>query len=48
VLEGDRLTVARAATHRPVQRIPFALWLALAKAQPMAGFDDDAQDLLQA
>ena len=48
VLEGERLTVARAATHRPVQRIPFALWLALAKAQPMAGFDDDAQDLLQA
>jgi len=48
VLEGDRLAVARAAAHRPVQRIPFAVWLALAKAQPMAGFDDDAQDLLQA
>ncbi len=44
VLEGDRLTVARAALHRPVQRIPFGVWLALAKAQPVAGFDDDAQD----
>ena len=26
--------------------MPFALWMALAKAQPVPGFDDDAQDLL--
>ena len=46
VLESDRLTVARAAVHRPVQRIPFGVWLALAKAQPVAGFDEDVQDQL--
>ena len=46
VLEDGRLTVARAALHRPVQRIAFGVWLALAKAQPVAGFDEDAQDPL--
>ena len=46
VLEGERLVVARAAVHRAFDRIPFGVWLALAKAQPIAGFDDDAQDLL--
>lgn len=44
--EGTRLVVARAAVHRPVERLPFAVWMALARAQPMAGFDDDAQDSL--
>ncbi len=48
VLEAGRLMVARAALHRAVQRIPFGVWLALAKAQPMAGFDEDTQDLLVA
>ena len=43
-----RLTVERAAQHRELERLPFQLWMSLAKAQPMAGFDDDAQDLLQA
>ena len=43
VLEGERLAVARPALHRPVQRLPFAVWLALAKAQPVAGFDELAQ-----
>jgi hypothetical protein len=46
VLEGDRLVVARAAVHRAFDRIPFAVWLALAKAQPVEGFEDDAQDML--
>jgi len=46
VLEAGRLTVARAALHRPVERIPFPVWLALAKAQPVPGFDDEAQQLL--
>lgn len=46
VLEGDRLVVARAAVHRAFERIPFAVWLALAKAQPIPGFEDDAQDML--
>ena len=46
VLEGERLVVARAAVHRAFERIPFSVWLALAKAQPVAGFEGDAQDLL--
>ena len=46
VLEGERLVVARAAVHRAFERIPFSVWLALAKAQPVAGFEDDVQDLL--
>ena len=44
--EGGRLVVARAALHRPVERIPFGVWMALAKAQPIPGFDDEAQELL--
>ena len=47
VLEKEgRLTVARAALHRPVERLPFGVWMALAKAQPVPGFDDEAQDML--
>ncbi|TSD60561.1 hypothetical protein FFI97_009895 [Variovorax sp. KBS0712] len=46
VFEGERLVVARAAVHRAFERIPFSVWLALAKAQPVAGFEDDVQDLL--
>jgi len=46
VLEGERLVVARAAVHRSFERIPFGVWLALAKAKPIAGFEEDAQDLL--
>jgi hypothetical protein len=42
----DRLMVARPALHRPVERLPFAVWMALAKAQPVPGFDDEAQDML--
>lgn len=48
VQENARLVVARAATHRPVQRLPFSVWMALAKAQPVAGFDEDAQEFLGA
>lgn len=46
VLEAGRLVVARAAVHRPLPRMPFPVWLALAKARPVAGFDEDAQSLL--
>jgi hypothetical protein len=48
VIDNDRLSVARAAVHRPVARIPFAVWMALARAQPVPGFDDEAQDGLGA
>ncbi len=41
--EGERLTVARAAVHRPVARMPFAVWMALARAQPVPGFEEDGQ-----
>ena len=44
--DGGRFVVARAALHRPMERMPFGVWMALAKAQPMPGFDDDAQELL--
>ncbi|WP_431276086.1 hypothetical protein ACQ858_07390 [Variovorax ureilyticus] len=46
IAEGDRLVVARSAVHRAQPRMPFAIWMALAKAQPVAGFDDELQDLL--
>lgn len=46
VARADRLVVARPAIHRALPRMPFAVWMALAKAQPMAGFDEDVQDLL--
>lgn len=46
VLEAGRLVVARAAVHRPLPRMPFGVWLALAKAQPVSGFDEDTQGLL--
>ncbi|MGJ7509032.1 hypothetical protein [Variovorax sp. GT1P44] len=46
IAQGDRLAVARSAVHRALPRLPFPVWMALAKAQPVAGFDEDAQDLL--
>ncbi|MEJ7687362.1 MAG: hypothetical protein WKG52_10425 [Variovorax sp.] len=46
VARPDRLVVARSAVHRALPRMPFAVWLALAKAQPVAGFDEDCQALL--
>ncbi|MEO7241582.1 MAG: hypothetical protein ABIW85_01615, partial [Variovorax sp.] len=44
---GDAtLRTARAAVHRVRARLPFSVWMALAKAQPVLGFDDAAQGLL--
>ena len=48
VLEGARLVVARAAPRSARQQLPFAVWIALAKATPVAGLNDDAQGLLGA
>lgn len=46
VLEGDRLQGARPAP-RPVRRaLPFGVWMALAKATPVAGLDERAPGLL--
>ncbi|WP_076503728.1 hypothetical protein [Pseudacidovorax sp. RU35E] len=46
LLDGSRLTVARAAVHRAVERIPFGVWMSLAKAQPVSGFDEETQQWL--
>ena len=46
VVEGGRLVVARAAVHRTLPRMPFGTWMALAKAQPVRGFDEGAQGML--
>jgi hypothetical protein len=48
-LQADgRLAVARAALRPARAGLPFGVWMALAKATPVAGADDDAQGLLAA
>jgi hypothetical protein len=42
-----RLTVARPALRPERAELPFGVWMALAKATPMASADDDAQGLLE-
>ncbi|RZI64340.1 MAG: hypothetical protein EOP79_15265 [Variovorax sp.] len=46
MLEAGRLVVARPAVHRVLPRMPFGVWMALAKARPVGGFDEQAQGLL--
>ena len=46
VMESKRLVVARAAPRRARQPLPFAVWITLAKATPVAGLNEDAQGLL--
>ncbi|MDM0072776.1 hypothetical protein QTH90_00155 [Variovorax sp. J2P1-59] len=46
IAQEGRLVVARSAVHRALPRLPFSVWMALAKAQPVAGFDEESQDLL--
>ena len=46
VLEGERLQVARPAPKRDRRAVPFGVWMALAKATPVAGLDEGAQPLL--
>jgi hypothetical protein len=43
-----RLTVARAAPRPARAALPFGVWMALARATPLAGADEDAQGLLDA
>lgn len=43
-----RLIVARPAPRPPRAALPFGVWMALAKATPFAGGDEDAQGLLGA
>lgn len=46
VLENGRLVVARSAPRRSRQSLPLGIWMALAKATPVVGLNDDAQGLL--
>ena len=46
VLDNNRLAVARAAPRRTRQQLPFGVWMALAKATPVAGLNEDAQGML--
>jgi hypothetical protein len=46
IFERGRLNVARAAPRRFRDSLPFGVWMALAKATPVAGLDEDAQSLL--
>ena len=46
VVEGERLTVARAAPRRARNGLPFGVWMALAKATPLPVSEGDAQQLL--
>lgn len=43
LLQNGRLEVARPAPRRPMERLPFSVWMALAKATPAAAADEDAQ-----
>lgn len=36
----------RSATHRMQARMPFAVWMALAKSQPLRGLDEGVQGVL--
>ena len=46
VMENKRLVVARVAPRRARQPLPFGVWVALAKATPVAGLTEDEQGLL--
>lgn len=46
VVQGERLAVARPAQRPARAGLPFGVWMALAKATPLAGADDDAQGML--
>lgn len=46
VMEQGRLSVARAAPRHARQGLPFGVWMALAKATPVAGLGEDYQPLL--
>ncbi|MCY1164863.1 hypothetical protein D9M73_47550 [compost metagenome] len=46
LFENQRLVVARAAPRQARQQLPFGVWMALAKASPVAGLNDEEQGLL--
>ena len=46
VTENSRFAVARAARRHTRQQLPFGVWVALAKATPVADLNDDEQAML--
>ncbi|WP_395059840.1 hypothetical protein [Polaromonas sp.] len=46
VIENGRFAVARAAPRHMRQQLPFSVWVALAKATPVVGLNDDEQAML--
>lgn len=48
LLQGERLAVARPALRPARSGLPFGVWMALAKATPVANADDAAQGMLGA
>lgn len=46
VIENNRFAVARVAPRHTRQQLPFGVWVALAKATPVAGLDDEGQGML--
>lgn len=48
LLQGSRLVAARPAARPARAALPFGVWMALAKATPLANGEDDAQALLNA
>ena len=46
MMEGERLKVAPAARRPARGGLPFGVWMALAKATPVAGLDEDSQAML--
>jgi hypothetical protein len=46
--DGERLVVLRPAPRRAVQRLPFPVWMALARATPLPPPDDGQDDLADA
>lgn len=46
LLEGERLAVARPAVRPARAGLPFGVWMALAKATPVGGGDEETQGLL--
>jgi hypothetical protein len=48
LVQAERLVVARAAQRPPRAALPFGVWMALAKATPVASADGDAQGMLDA
>lgn len=47
LMEGGRLQVARPARRRLRHSLPFGVWMALAKATPVAAPQEDAQAMLR-